>query len=118
MTDHPYPYLVGKRAATPPGAGWALALALVDILLAVPALGFGVWLLADTAQHPGDWQELGYAIGALVTVPSALGLIAGITAVNLRRRFVAGAVAVAVLGLGLVALPAWWLFSILGAGNL
>lgn len=77
------------------------------LVLSVPAIGFGLYAIAeDMSDTTDDWHGFGIAIGLILAVPCLVFcLLAGFGLRSMRRRGAAGGrVHATVLGLLLVAL--------------
>jgi hypothetical protein len=97
-------------AGSGPGNGWSTlrkAAFWSVLVLGVPAIGLGLYVVADDmSDTTDDWHGFGIAIGLILAVPCLVFcLLAGFGLRSMRRRGAAGGrVLATVLGMLLVAL--------------
>jgi hypothetical protein len=92
-----------------------VAIAVLTLLVALPSIGFGVWLLDDTKSAPSTegFARLGYFFAAMFAIPASISVVLVGCGWWMCRRVPRTAFALAMGGLICALLPLWVLVGIL-----
>jgi hypothetical protein len=74
-------------------------IAVPTLLLAVPALWYGLEVIADSLHSDADLAGLGVLIGLVLGAPAAVATVLVLIGVALRRRSAGAALGLAIAGL-------------------